>query len=304
MAMSNCSDTGLQGSSKLDGSWMEFIADGPGVAGFRLDVDPETDGDAAAQFLAGADKAQVEEGEVRLNRANDWAHIDSLEALEGIGMEFADSDAAEAVMAFEDADADEEDEGAIAALDPKYLRERPVGAISTYRSAEVAAQVAADRRQGSPVFGTAAIHQKAVEAARLISKVIVAEEKRKASATAKPEPRKGNGNGHKSAPPVGKFLRGTVVDHGPKGMLVELPNGAEVRIAVVDEYGHGSQTAALKWLHSHAVGTRVRLRVKYVNGAIYGVLTYEKHPRPQQCRQPVAGKEINQQVTEEARPAN
>lgn len=316
------SDVGFERSSARDARFMQFIADGPGIAGFRLDVDPETDGDAAAQFLAGADKARIEEGEVRLNRAREWAHIDSLEALTDLGVQFGDPDALKAVEAYEDAEEirdlpahliaqfdendDEDDgEGTIAALDPKYLEGRRPGAISTYRSAEVVAQATDGRRQGVPRFGIAARLHGMVDVVRFVERHIAkagadrkaAEASRATETTAKPEPPKGNGNGHKSAPSVGKFLAGIVVDQGPKGLLVDIGNGLFARVPIADERGHGSWDAAATWVLGFKPGTKVRIRVIRTNGHMEAILA-DRHPRP------FWKKEVNQQATEEARPAN
>lgn len=313
--MSNCcSDTGLQGSSPRDKRFMQFIANGPGIAGFKFEVDPEVDGDAAAQFLAHADMARIEE----MNLAVD-SHRPrelSLEALAAeSGFELADPDSEEAIMAFEDAEEisdlpphlvaqfDEEDEdgddgeSAIAALDPKYIRPRPEGAIEVFRSREVNEQVNAGRRQGSPRFNTAAICRKAVEAAQLVSKAIVAEESRKAveaqkATAAKPEPVKGNGN--RPTPPVGKFLTGVVIDQGHKGLLVDIGNGLEARVPIADERGHGSWDAAAAWVLGFKPGTKVRVKVVRVlmNGhAIIEAILADRHPRPWWRK-----KEVNGQV--------
>lgn len=303
--MSNCSDVGFQRSSPRDARFTQFIADGPGVAGFSMKPNPEEDGDA---FAASFDPfRRPRQTEICFTRWDDDGRELSLEALEDLGVEFGAADSLEAVEAYEDEeeisglpthlvarfdekdDEDEDDEeSAIAALDPKYLRKRPEGTVEVFRSPEAQAMVG--RRQGgAPRFNTAAILRGAVEAAKLVSKTLVAEETRKAveakAAAIKPAPPKGNGNGRKPAmPPVGKFLKGTVVGSGPLGLLVEVEGGTEVRIAVDDEFGHGSKTEARRWLHGHTVGQKVRVRVKCVNGAIYGVLTYEKHPRPWQRR--------------------
>lgn len=328
------SDVGFEKHSPRDARFMEFVAKGPGIAGFKFEVDPEVDGDAAAQFLAQADKARVEEGDFRVSARHPREL--SFEALTDLGMEFTDPDAEEAFAAMEDVeevrdlpahlvaqfdesrnDEDNEDgEGAIAALDPKYLQERQPGAISTFRSAEVVAQATAGRRQGVLRWNTAACLRRMVETARFVFTVErstkaeadrkTAEAKKAATATAnKPEPPKGNGNGH--AAPTRTFLKGTVMSHGQLGMTVKTDDGTEIRVALDDERGHGSKTAAAKWLFSHKVGKRVRVRMIRANGYAYGVLdTHHRRPEgwlpPSQRRQPAVGKEVNQQI--EAPAAN
>lgn len=293
-AMGNC-DTGFERHSARDARFMQFVADEPGIAGFKFEVDPEVDGDEAAQFLAGADRARIEEMDLR----NSARHVElSLEALEAeSGFEPADHATIEAIEAYEDAeeiydlpshliaqfdesDGDEEDEeGAIVALDPKYLVERPEGIVETFRSAEVETQATAGRRRGVPVHNTAAILRARVEAARIVSKAIVAEEARKA-VEAKPEPRKSSGNGGRpTIPPVGKFMTGTVVDQGPKGLMVDIGNGLEARVPISYEHGHGSWDAAAAWVLGFKPGSRVRIKVIRVNGVIEAVLS-DRHPRP------------------------
>ncbi|MEK7532337.1 MAG: hypothetical protein AAB579_01905 [Patescibacteria group bacterium] len=295
--MSNCSDIGLQGSSPRDARFMQFIAKGPGIAGFKFDVDPEIDGDVAAQFLAHADKARVEERDL----AVDSHHPKELsfEALTDLGVEFADPDAGGSIQVFEDWDElrdlpvkliaqfDEsgEEGETLSGVPAKYLRERQLGTVEVFHSE--AMQVMPRRKPGgAPRFNTEARCRGLVEVARFVGRHLAkAEAARKAdeaSTVAKSEPTKGNG--HKPVPPVGKYLAGTGVSQGFKGLLVDIGNGREARVRIADEYGHGSWAAAAAWVLGFKPGTNVRIKViRRVNGVIEAVLA-DRHPRPWQRR--------------------
>lgn len=294
--MANCSDTGLQGSSPRDARFMKFVADGPGISGFSMKPDPEEDGDA---FAASFDPFLRPESTTTCFSEwdDDGRHL-SLEALA------AESGFEPASLLDGDDDRDEEPDRwemsqlcaeadieyvhykpsvHIDDMNPKYLVERPEGTILVHRSPEVEAQTNADRRQGSPVFNTAARCQQAVEATWLVSEALMAEEEaQKAAAAAAPKPVKGNGNGHaaevQAQPAVGKFLTGTVIDQGPKGLLVDA-GGIEARVPIALEMGHGSWERAAAWVLGFKPGMQVRLMVQYVNGHIEAVLT-TRHRRP------------------------
>ena len=268
---------GFERHSARDARFRKFVADGPGIAGFQFAVDPEVDNDEAAQFLAGADKARVEETDVRLNRAREWALCDSLEALEGLGTEFADAETApedDEDEMDENDDGDEEfEEGTAVFHSPEV--------VGVYRDGEfLTTHVAQGWGNGGRLYHELVVEPK-LAAVRLVSEVLASAAETKAV-----------------TPPVGKYLAATVARHVPgKGFVVDLGGDVEARVRIADEYGHGSWAAAERWLMSHAVGSRVRVKVIRTNGHMEAVLS-DRHRRPFWGRRPAPRQQ------QEARPAH
>lgn len=279
----NFSSGGFEGSSPRDARFRQFIALGPGWKGFVMKPDLEEDGDAAAQFLAGADMARVEEVDVRLNHANDFALVDSLEALMKLGVEIADPRTIEDIEGedddmigvlyaegFEMSSDDEDNE------DWPEEEEFPRAGANVFRDGAFLTETASrDYRGAGRAYQDMVIAPK-LQAFRMISQAIVAAEK----CQGKPI----------TPPPVGKYLMGTVVSQGHKGLLVDIGDGMEARIPIALEHGHGSWAAAADWLYSFRPGTEVRIKVIQVrvNGHVEIVAVIaDHHLRPwQQSRRP------------------